>query len=428
VTYTYNTDVQGLVACSAATEYQNQPGQTMCKIVDDGYYKASDTTQVQCGNNYYCKNSVRTQCADGGITATATASLATQCYKTGQSCTTVGGFGTNTCNYNLTTKDYTDCAQCIVDGCDDGYYLDNGTCVICPVGSYCANSVRTSCPINYTTKQTGAVTDVECFTTCSDKEVVYGTAFADNPEVFWPAACTHTYGTSITGNACKIVDNVCVETACNYNYEMINGKCELCVRDNALSFKPGAGNCIVETCLYGYYPFGQSCIGDTRECSVAGAVSAEQKWNPKTNSFGPCIITECSEGTHIEANACIPDVQSCELEHGTGEKIYNHQLNKWGDCIATSCKPGYTNDPKLTNETWKQCGQCNNRFGASGEPVVSGYISECEIATCMYQGEKYILENNECRLICDERNDETGSRYWNGSKCVHNCNPGFLAW
>ena len=428
ITYTYDGTIQGRVACSGATEYQNQPGQTMCKIVDDGYYKTSDTTQVQCGNNYYCKNSVRTQCADGGITDTVTASAATQCYKTGVACTTVGGFGTNTCNYNLTTKDYTDCAQCIVDGCDDGYYLDNGTCVICPVGSYCANSVRTSCPINYTTKQTGAVTDVECFTTCSDKEVVYGTAYADNPEVFWPAACTHTYGISVTGNACKIVDNVCVETACNYNYEMINGKCELCVRDNALSFKQGAGNCIVETCLYGYYPFGQSCVGDTRECSVAGAVYAEQKWNPKTNSFGPCEIKECSEGTHIDANTCVPDVQSCELEHGTGEKIYNNQLNKWGDCIATSCMPGYTNDPKLTNETWKQCGQCNNRFGTSGEPVVSTYVSGCEIATCMYQGEKYILENNECRLICDERNDETGSRYWNGSKCVHNCNPGFLAW
>ena len=429
ITYTYNGTIQGRVACSGVNEYQNQSGQTMCKIVDDGYYKTSDTTQVQCGNNYYCKNSVRTQCADGGITDTATASVATQCYKTGVACTTVGGFGTNTCNYNLTTKDYTDCAQCIVDGCDDGYYLDKGTCVICPVGSYCANSVRTSCPEgNYTTKQPGAVVDTECFTTCSDKEVIYGTAYADNPEVFWPAACTHTYGISVTGNACKIVDNVCVETACNYNYEMINGKCELCVRDNALSFKQGAGNCIVETCLYGYYPFGQSCVGDTRECSVAGAVYAEQKWNPKTNSFGPCEIKECSEGTHIDANTCVPDVQSCELEHGTGEKIYNNQLNKWGDCIATSCMPGYTNDPKLTNETWKQCGQCNNRFGTSGEPVVSSYISECEIATCMYQGEKYILENNECRLICDERNDETGSRYWNGSKCVHNCNPGFLAW
>ena len=428
VTYTYNTEVQGLVACSAATEYQNQPGQTMCKIVDDGYYKTSDTTQVQCGNNYYCKNSVRTQCADGGITATATASLATQCYKTGQSCTTVGGFGTNTCNFNLTTKDYTDCAQCIVDGCDDGYYLDNGTCVICPVGSYCANSVKTSCPINYTTKQTGAVTDVECFTTCSDKEVVYGTAFADKPEVFWSAACTYTYGISVTGNPCKIINNVCVETSCNYDYEMINGKCELCVRDNALTFKSGAGNCIVESCLYGYHPFDQSCVPNTRECSIDGALSAEQKWDTKTNNFGPCMVTECAEGYHIDANTCVLDVQTCKLENGMGEKVYNHDLKKWGDCVVTTCKPGYTNDPSQTNETWKQCGQCNNMFGANGERAVSSYLTECEIASCMYQGEKYILENNECVLICDERSDETGFRYWDGKKCVHECSPGFLTW
>jgi hypothetical protein len=140
------------------------------------------------------------------------------------------------------------------------------------------------------------------------------------------------------------------------------------------------------------------------------------------------MVTQCAENLHIEANACVPDVQSCEIAHGIGEKVYNHDLNKWNDCIATSCQPGYTTNPMLTNEAWEQCGQCNNMYGANGERVVSSYLSDCKIATCMYQGEKYILENNECRLICDKYSDETGSRYWNGSKCVHDCKPGFLAW
>ncbi len=339
------------------------------------------------------------------------------------------GAGTKDCKYNTITSQYdVGCTACEYSACVDGYYLNNGICEICPVGSYCANSIKNVCPDTYTTESTGAVLDTECFANCADKEVIYGTGYIDKPLVFLPEVCTHTYGISVTGNPCKIIDNVCVETSCNYDYEMINGKCELCVRDNALTFKSGAGNCVVESCLYGYHPFGQSCVPNTRECSIDGALSAEQKWDTKTNNFGPCMVTECAEGYHIDANTCVLDVQTCELENGMGEKVYNHDLKKWGDCVVTTCKPGYTNDPLQTNETWKQCGQCNNMFGANGERAVSSYLTECEIASCMYQGEKYILENNECVLICDERSDETGSRHWNGNKCVHECKPGFLTW
>ena len=339
------------------------------------------------------------------------------------------GAGAKDCKYNAITSQYdVGCTECEYSACVDGYYLNNGICEICPVGSYCANSIKTECPDTYTTESTGAVLDTECFANCADKEVIYGTGYMDKPLVFLPEMCTHTYGISVTGNPCKIIDNVCVETSCNYDYEMINGKCELCVRDNALTFKSGAGNCVVESCLYGYHPFGQSCVPNTRECSIDGALSAEQKWDTKTNNFGPCMVTECAEGYHIDANTCVLDVQTCELENGMGEKVYNHDLKQWGDCVVTTCKPGYTNDPSQTNETWKQCGQCNNMFGANGERAVSSYLTECEIASCMYQGEKYILENNECVLICDERSDETGSRYWNGNKCVHECKPGFLTW
>jgi NADH:ubiquinone oxidoreductase subunit E len=64
----------------------------------------------------------------------------------------------------------------------------------------------------------------------------------------------------------------------------------------------------------------------------------------------------------------------------------------------------------------------------NGEIAVSGYVTECEIASCMYQGEKYILENNECVPICEEETDETGHRYWNGKECVHDCNAGYSQW
>ena len=67
-------------------------------------------------------------------------------------------------------------------------------------------------------------------------------------------------------------------------------------------------------------------------------------------------------------------------------------------------------------------------YDTNGELAVSTYITECEIAACMYQGEKYTLENNECVPICESESDETGRRYWNGTKCVHECEDGYTTW
>ena len=69
-------------------------------------------------------------------------------------------------------------------------------------------------------------------------------------------------------------------------------------------------------------------------------------------------------------------------------------------------------------------------YSAGGELAASSYVEGCEIATCMYEGELYTLENNECILICDTYSDETGSRKWNASrkKCESTCAPGYRAW
>ncbi|MBQ1997561.1 MAG: hypothetical protein II238_03880, partial [Alphaproteobacteria bacterium] len=49
--------------------------------------------------------------------------------------------------------------------CNAGYYLDGNECVICPLGSYCANNIKTACDTGYTTDNTGASTESQCYTT-----------------------------------------------------------------------------------------------------------------------------------------------------------------------------------------------------------------------------------------------------------------------
>ena len=214
---------------------------------------------------------------------------------------------------------------------------------------------------------------------------------------------------------------------CPYNEELVNGKCTPCNRDNALSYSP-TGNCMVTECTDGFYPYMQECVPENIICDAPNADMAYKHWNVENRAYGPCIISECTTGFHVSANTCVPNTQSCVLEHGIGEQTWDLIQEQWGKCIATECMPGYTTDSRLTNDMLDgQCGRCSNMF-VDNDLAVSSYISECEIASCMYQGEKYTLENNECILICDEYSDETGSRYWDGKKCFHDCADGYTIW
>ena len=326
--------------------------------------------------------------------------------------------------------------------CDDGYILDekNNSCGVCMKNHYCTDSTATpvKCPTAYPNAAPGANSIDDCYLECSGYAVEYGTAEPTNDKAYYGEKCEFSTGTSETGNPCDIVYDdargvyVCVETSCKYDFEMVNGKCQYCARENAIEYKPN-GNCVVALCVSGYHPYGQSCEENIVACDAPNAVAAERRWNDRANAYGECIITECEDGYHVAANACQLNIEVCELPHGVGERIWNTSTNKWGDCIATKCDPGYTNDPTQTGEQWQQCGRCNNMYAAYGtEIAVSSYVEECEIASCMYEGEKYVLEGNECVLKCTEKVDETGHRYWDESrkKCVHECNydRGYINW
>jgi uncharacterized repeat protein (TIGR02543 family) len=322
----------------------------------------------------------------------------------------------------------------------DYQYTFNDNTTVYAIWTPCANGTYKTADANageqcsacsdlgteYTFTEIASTSANQCRAECLEHSIIYGTAIPLEQYKFWPNKCEYR-GVSVTGNPCDIIDGECIETSCNYNYEMINGRCQACNREHALTYKP-TGNCVVETCGYGYHADGQYCVGDTKACSAPNAISAHQVWDTKKNAFSECLITECESGYHVSENVCQLDDQTCELEHGTGEREWDDKTNSWGKCIATYCEPGYTNDPSLTNENWEQCGRCNNMYTTDGVMAVSSYVQGCEIASCMNQGEQFILDGEECRLICDEYSDETGRRYWDGKKCVHECTNGYTQW
>ena len=335
-------------------------------------------------------------------------------------------------------RDYWGTADtCQIVKCSAGYTLNNGLCVKCPAGSVCTPENPTPLPCavltdgEYTLSEPGSDSIEKCYRQCEPYKLQNGTAVPRTETAIYPNVCEYD-GISDSGNPCEISGDFCIETSCKHNFELINQMCIPCAREYAISYKEN-GNCVVESCENGYHPNGQYCQENITKCTVPNAVAATQTWNIAKNAYDECIITECADGYHLTANTCQSDEQVCELPHGIGVRTWNHSKNEWGDCIATKCEPGYTMDSSLTNEYWEQCGRCNNMYAENGELAVSGYVDGCEIAACMYQGEKYALVNNECLFICRDisvADDGTGSQHWDDDtkKCVRECQPGYMQW
>lgn len=425
----------------------------------------------------------RTSCAEGETTATATSESADACYTcpAGQICSPDNPNKPQTCsdatkgthpNSDTGNTDVNGCWRecalaanaatmkghdyygkpdtCEIDRCKSGYTYNAATqaCEICPEGTFCGGGEGgdDDCPAGqncdapkscadlgdggWKYSDVGATGPKSCYRKCESYALDGGTAIPVNERAYYANQCEYK-GVDEEGNPCDIDDGACVTTSCKPSYEMIGGKCVACNRDHALSYKT-TGNCMVESCEAGWHPYGQSCETDITECPAPNALRAEKQWDYKKNSYGICLIKECEDGFHISSNACVADVQECVVEHGIGEKEWNHTTNTWGECVATSCDPGFTNDPYETNEPTKQCGHCKNKFGVKGELAASSYSRGCTISACMYQGEMYNLENNECNPICDVNGyeDETGTMKWNPvtHKCERKCKEGYVMW
>ena len=414
---------------SVASQSYSNCGTCMVTSCDESYSWV-DNSCIMCPANSVCHDKKMDTCSeltgseyplsDAGTTNVE------KCYKP---CETSGNI------QEITGRDYFGSGStCQVTRCVPGFYINDNSCEICPAGSYCDTGLSTykSCATlgTWTSSDSGAGSMNDCYKTCEPYDVTNGTAVPVKEKVFYPEECQFK-GQSETGNPCEIIDGVCIEKSCNGDYEMIDGECVPCEREFALTYKQ-EGNCRIDTCVAGYHSRIDYCEPDIQLCEAPNALYAEQTWDKKRNAFGTCKALECQDGYHVAANACVSDFQQCNVENGIGVKEWNHNKNGWDKCVATSCNPGYSNDPAETNERIEQCGECRNKYAVRGELAVSSYVQGCEIAACMYQGERYNLENNECVPICptEEYEDETGTMVWDESSetCIRTCKDGYVMW
>ena len=321
----------------------------------------------------------------------------------------------------------------------------------CPVGTFktadvSATTACTSCvtlsddDTNTNYERTGAPASTsanDCIAQCKPIELRGGIAKPTQASVKFPAKCEYT-GVSINGNTCEINFELgtCVETECRMGYELVKDQCVKCPDENAIAYHK-KNSCDIKQCVPGYHVDVNNlrqCVPNAVDCTadINNAVAATKVWDDNRRQYGICTPIECDYDHHIEDGQCLPDEKQCELAHGSGHQEWNYRTNTWSECIVDQCDPGYTNDPTLTDDKdYAQCGRCANTYDKQGNVAASSFVQECEIATCMYQGQKYILTaDNECMSVCENLSDETGEMWWdNATKtCKRVCAPGYKQW
>lgn len=289
----------------------------------------------------------------------------------------------------------------------------------CPAGTYQDRNACTGCPAGYTS-DAGTSSQMQCYRSCEKS----------CDDVSCPehsVSCTKSHetypGTQYYGASCIAETQQCtIQTVtCEAGYYLDGTECEPCSAGySSNQGAVGADACFLVGCPVGQHIEHGECRANVMPCDVPNATVATRTWNETLRAYGSCIVAECEANYHVASNACTADMRSCSVDGGRGEQVWDG--NKWGDCEITQCNPGFTDNGNA-------CVECPNRR-VNGEIAVSSYATECEIASCMYQGQKYALDGDECRPICENDSDETGTKHWDEAthKCVRTCNQGYKMW
>ena len=327
--------------------------------------------------------------------------------------------GVTSCETRATNDDTCSCSgECaagyINAGCNCNGTTCTQSCSKCADNQVSVNNVCEDCVCN--------VNDDSGATSCGTKSVI------DNMCNWGPATCRpgYAYPTII----CDGSNNQLCEASCTicpagtYQDGEVCTSCPTC--QTSLPGATSVNECFTDStcCAPDEHIEHGECVSNTRACSIPDATSAVRIWNPAIGTYGPCTVQVdgCNTGYHVSGNVCVKDTEACTVEHGHGERDWNG--TSWGACGDVVCDPGY--EP---NSDYTACVECSNRR-VNGDIAVSGYIYECEIAACMYQGQKYALQDGECVPICENASDETGTKVWDErtKKCIRTCNPGYKMW
>ena len=410
----------GPEACDAATEYQDETGQTSCKTVGSGYYKVDNTEQEQCTGAYWCSGGIRNSCpaqTSGWRRGIGTGwTTYTQCYQTRaataastycsagalkQNATSATAWGATTVSSALSAK--------------AGAYVNGTTCAICTGATYSAGGTATTCstcPSIYTDNTTsGKKAATECQVITDGGYYIAANNDAEQTECpganYCPSA-TVNYGSHNSPTACPVAtehvrtsypdnyyDPTLVRitnqnwskkldaiTDCSANYTLTNDRGTFTVESvnyDATTEEYSSGGSKYYTKVNpGYYV--QDKLSATY-CDTGRNMLYKDAQPCPANSYCPGMTSmpACSSGEYTETNG----INSCPANYGTSPAMSDAAT----DCYLTTTAKNFVATPNAAQTTCTAGGYCVGgvkvNYGSTGgrTPAARGYYVSTTGAT-----------------------------------------------
>ncbi|MDW2995718.1 MAG: hypothetical protein R8M71_02000 [Alphaproteobacteria bacterium] len=284
-----------------------------CTPCPDGYVSESGsvnesqcytTCEQQCTQQTCPDNAT---CTHGTTTTTGKQYVGGTCDATASQCELTVNCATG---YELTN------GTCSAIVCESGYYLDDNECIICPIGSYCANNIKTACDTGYNTDNTGASTESQCYTTCEQQ--------CTQQECPDNATCTHgatvTTGKQYVGGTCDATASQCELTVnCATGYELTNGTCSAIVCESG--YYLDGNECII-------CPIGSYCANNIKTACDTGYTTDNTGASTESQCYTTCEVA-CTQQT-------CPDNATCT--HGTTTTTGKQYIGGTCDATASQCE------------------------------------------------------------------------------------------
>ena len=363
----------GMFTCSSG--YYRTATSTSCSLCTSqvGVATCDPNTglPITCQAGYQLVGGSCNPCLPGTYNPTAGTSACISC-SSGYYTSTSGQTACNTPCSNLGVNVASCSTIGAVTGCNAGYSLVNGACILCPTGCNSCTSA-TACTACSTGKY---LYNGTCVSTCS----------------------TGTYASSGICNACSTAIANCSScssatscTACSAGKYLYNGSCVSTCPAGTYIYN---GSC-VSFCPTGYYGYNGTCVSS---CPTG-------YYGYNGNCVNPCPTGYY--GANGLCNACPASCSICSsATYCTACSIYAYYYLYNGSCVR-SCPIGYY----ASSSNWK-CIACSTAIANCSSCSSGSFCTGCSTGYYVYRG--------SCVNPCP-----TNYYAWNGSSCISPCYTGY---
>lgn len=255
---------------------------------------------------------------------------------------------------NCTTLNCAECTSSTCTKCQDGYYLENNECKVCPKGQKCPNGkTQELCPVGYYQNEEKQTTCKTCTGNQYQNEEGKETCKTCNSGNYIPSSTANSSCLACNSNCTLCSENANNCSSCKANYFLLGSSCLNCPNNATCA---GGTNSFI--CNTNYTKSGLYCAFS---CPSGKYISGTSCLTCPSNATcnGTSVIT-CKSGYALSGTTCVKEKTTCNSnQYISGSNCLTCPNNATCDGTNFTCNSGYEKNNGSCVST-KQIPVCEN--------------------------------------------------------------------